>query len=605
MKDARIGELAFDASDNSLWGIRHFNGIATLVKIPPPYTQWNQVRSFDYGDLPYDLDVSPDGSMIAASFGAVTGLHAVRVLKVADLAAKADPVATFEFGTFIPSNFVFAADGKSLIGSSYYTGVSNIFRYDLATGKTDALSNAETGFFHPTPMPDGSMLVFRYSGDGFVPATIDPKVLEDVSPIKFLGAELVDKHPVVKDWKVASPARIPIDDLVVFRGPYVPMKHVGLETFYPILQGYKDSIAAGMRFNLSDPLQLNRFMFNISYSPDKDLKESERLHAHLQYRRWDWKVDAKWNGADFYDLFGPTKVSRKGYSLRVAYDRTLYQDRPKKLQMTVDGAYYGDLDTLPYYQNIASPADRLATAFVKFAWDNSRRSLGSVDEEKGHHAQLFLSETYTPGALCNPALAPGGVCDVATAPPAGFYPQILGTFDIGFQLPIPHSSVWIRTAAGGGIGDPLNPFAQFYFGGFGNNYVDNGDIKRYRSFYAFPGLELNEVGGRTFGKATVEWNLPPIRFSRFGSPGFYATWLRTSLFVGGLSTNFDHELETTGVPPVEQKIAQEIGNAGLQLDLRFITLSRLDTTLSFGYAAAFQSGVGPRHEAMISLKVMQ
>jgi hypothetical protein len=271
----------------------------------------------------------------------------------------------------------------------------------------------------------------------------------------------------------------------------------------------------------------------------------------------------------------------------------------------VDGAYYGDLDTLPYYQNIASPAERLATAFVKFQFDNSRRSLGSVDEEKGQHAQLYLSETYTPGARCNPALAPGGVCDVVTAPPAGFYPQVLGTYDVGFQLPITHSSLWLRFAAGGGVGDPLNPFAQFYFGGFGNNYVDNGDIKRYRTFYSFPGLEINEVGGRTFGKAIVEWNLPPIRFLRFGTPGFYATWLRTSLFMSGLATNFDHQYEVTGTPPVNTKIAQEIGNAGLQLDLRFITLSRLDTTLSFGWAAAFQDGVGPRHEAMISLKVMQ
>ena len=33
----------------------------------------------------------------------------------------------------IPSNFVFSPDGRYLYGSSYYTGVSNIFRYELAT----------------------------------------------------------------------------------------------------------------------------------------------------------------------------------------------------------------------------------------------------------------------------------------------------------------------------------------------------------------------------------------------------------------------------------------------------------------------------------------
>ena len=31
------------------------------------------------------------------------------------------------------------------------------------------------------------------------------------------------------------------------------------------------------------------------------------------------------------------------------------------------------------------------------------------------------------------------------------------------------------------------------FGGFGNNYVDHGEVKRFRSYYSFPGLELNET----------------------------------------------------------------------------------------------------------------
>lgn len=606
LKDVRIGDLVFDQTDRSLWGIRHFNGIATLVQIPYPYKEWNLVHSWPYGDVPYDLDLSPDGTLISASIGGIDGLHAVHVMKTEDLlAGTAEPIATFDFGTFMPSNFTFSVDGRFLYGSSYYTGVSNIFRYELATGKKEALSNAETGFFHPIPLEDGSMVVFRYSGEGFVPATIDPKPLEDISAITFLGAKLVEEHPIVKEWKVGSPANMPFDELVVARGPYAPYKSIRSESFYPILEGYIDSPAIGMRFNFSDPLQLNRFTLNTSYSPDPNLPKNQRYHVRLQYRRYDWKVDAKLNAADFYDLFGPTKSSRKGYSLRTAWNHTLYQDRPRKLAMTVDGAYYGGLDTLPYYQNVASPADRLATAFVKFDFENLRASLGRVDTEKGQRAELFLSGTYTPGSVCNPALAPGGVCDVETAPPGGLYPQILATYDVGFQLPLVHSSIWLRNAAGAGVGDPLNPYAQFYFGAFGNNWVDNGEIHRYRSFYAFPGLEINEVGGRTFAKSTLEWNLPPIRFLHFGTPGFYGSWIRTSLFLGGLFTNFDHRYEDVGNPPVQEKISQSIGDAGFQMDLRFTWLSRLDMTLSFGYAAAFEQGFAPRHEAMISLKVMQ
>jgi hypothetical protein len=615
LKDARIGDLVFDRTDRSLWGIRHFNGIVTLVNIPYPYKEWKQVRSWPYGEVPYDLDISPDGTLLSASIGGIDGLHAVHVMKVADLlAGQVTDVAKFDFATFVPNDFNFSEDGRYLYGSSYYTGVSNIFRYELATGKLDALSNAETGFFRPLMLQDGSMIVFRYSGGGFVPATIDPKPIDDVSAITFLGSELVDKHPIVKDWKLGSPAKIPFDDLVVARGPYASWRSLRSESFYPILQGYKDSPAAGMRFNFSDPLQLNRFILWASYSPDQALPTDERLHLHLQYHRYDWKVDAKWNGADFYDLFGPTKVSRKGYSLRASWDHILYRDNPKRLNMTIDGAYYGDLDTLPYYQNIASPASKLATAFVKFQFDNARSSLGRVDEEKGEHATLYLSGTYTPDPMCTPNVAsPLGNCNATTAPSGGFFPQVLGTFDVGFQLPLAHSSIWLRNAAGTGTGDPTSPFAQFFFGAFGNNWVDNGDVKRYRTFYAFPGLEINEVGGRTFAKSILEWNLPPIRFRRLGTPGFYGSWLRTSLFVSGLATNFDHEFgtvydvsATSGNWEAQTvKISNNVADAGVQMDMRFTWLSRMDMTLSFGYAAAFESGSAPRHEAMFSLKVMQ
>ena len=32
-------------------------------------------------------------------------------------------------------------------------------------------------------------------------------------------------------------------------------------------------------------------------------------------------------------------------------------------------------------------------------------------------------------------------------------------------------------------GDRDNPLASAYFGGFGNNYVDNGEAKRYREIF--------------------------------------------------------------------------------------------------------------------------
>ena len=47
------------------------------------------------------------------------------------------------------------------------------------------------------------------------------------------------------------------------------------------------------------------------------------------------------------------------------------------------------------------------------------------------------------------------------------------------------------------------------------------------------------------------------------------------------------------------------GDIGGQLDFRLNMLSTLDLTLSVGGAIAFEEGVSPRREAMISLKVLR
>jgi hypothetical protein len=175
------------------------------------------------------------------------------------------------------------------------------------------------------------------------------------------------------------------------------------------------------------------------------------------------------------------------------------------------------------------------------------------------------------------------------APVSRFY----GTFDRGWALPAGHSSLWLRGAAGFSPRSRDEPLANFFFGGFGNNYVDHGNEKRYREYYSFPGAALNAVPGRNFVKGLIEWNLPPIRLQHAGTPGFYATWLRPAFFVGGLVTNLD-------APAARTRIA----DVGGQLDIRLSALSALDLTLSIGGAAAFDDG-RVRREAMISLKILR
>ncbi len=575
IKDARIGDLVVHPVDRSLWGIRQLNGLSTLVRVPPPYVEWNQIHTFPYGQVPYDLDISPDGALLSASVGEVSGRHSLRVLSL-DSVQKGDltPIREADFGTTIPSNFVFSPDGKHLYGSSYYTGVSNIFRYELATGSLEAVTNAETGMFRPIPLGRGeTLIVFRYSGEGFVPAEIEASPLEDVSAITFLGQRIAEERPVVRGYMAGSPADIPLDDRITRQREYPSFRGIRLESVYPVLEGYKDSFAAGVTAHFSDPIAMNRTTVTVSYSPDDDLTSEERLHASVEYRRYDWRANLRWNDADFYDLFGPTKTGRKGYAIELGRKSALLYDLPRELSLDLDVAYYGNLDRLPYAQNVEATFEQLATGAAHLTYSNIRSSLGAVDGEKGIQTEAILGANYVHDDLVRFGLA---------------------KLDLGFPLPLTHSSLWLRGSAGASSGDPLDEFANFFFGAFGNNWVDHRSAKRYREYYAFPGVEINDIGGKNFVKTMLEWNLPPWIFRRVGTPGFHLTWARASLFAAGIETNLEDEA-----------LARRVGDLGAQVDFRFSALSQLDLTLSAGYAVAFERGADRRGEAMVSLKILR
>jgi hypothetical protein len=575
MKDARIGDLAFDRADRSLWGIRHLNGLVSLVRMQPPYREWTRIHTWPYGTVVYDLDVSPDGRRLSASFGEIDGKQDVRIFAVDKvLAGEMTPEARFDFGPSVPSGFVFTPDSTALIGSSYYTGVSNIFKYDIASKEVSALSNAETGFFRPVPRPeDPDLFVFRYSGAGFVPTRIAAAPLEDVSAITFFGERLVEAHPELKTWIVGSPNDIKLEDKHLVDRRYRLAGGLQRESIYPIVQGYKDTAAIGVRANFSDPLQLNRLNLAASYTPASSVDSDERLHLRADYQRYDWRARATYNDASFYDLFGPTKTGRKGYTAGLGYHRTLVFDEPRRVDLETDAMFAANLDRLPQYQNIVVDVDRLFAFEATLKGEDMRSSLGRVDDEKGRRWTVTVDGTRAAGSWAQ---------------------RTHGTFDIGVPFGDAHSSVWLRSAAGFSPGSRQDPFSDFFFGGFGNNYVDHGEAKRYREYYAFPGADLNEIDGRNYVKSMLELNLPPLRFRRLGTPGFYFTWMRPAIFTSALVTNLDGD-----------SVRRSVTNVGGQLDFQLTALSNLDMMLSVGAAAAFEDGFPARRELMVSFKVLR
>ncbi len=577
MKDSRIGDLAFNAVDNSLWGVRHFNGISTLVRIPYPYQEWKQIHSFPYGQDIFDIDVSPDGTILTASLVEISGRQ--KLIKTAT--ARCDSFQTlFDFENNLPQGFVFSSDGKYSFGSSYYSGVSNIYRYDWTKQDMSILTNDESGLFRPVPISDDSLLVMRYSGKGFVPVMIANQVIDKVNAIRFLGTAISRKYPLVRQWVLGSPARLALDSTSMTSGPYRSLRYLKLDSAYPIVQGYKDYPAFGYRANFSDLIGSSGFTLSALYSPDQRIPQQERLHLGLDFHYWQWRLRATLNGADFYDLFGPTKISRKGYSLQAEYFKSLIYDKPRTMDVTVSARHYGNLEKLPDYQNVAAPYDRLTTLKAVLDFQNIRKSLGAVDDEKGIRCQILTQSVFVNERT---------------------YPRIYAHLDYGMPLALDHSSVWLRSSAGYSAGDRHNPFANFFFGGFGNNWIDHLAEKRYREYFSFPGIALNEAGGKTYGKFMVEWNLPPLRFNHFGFTSFYFRWLRSALFTSVLQTNVGYGRidESSPVFGAQRRLL----NLGGQIDVRLVTLSRFDSTFSLGYAVAVEHDKISK-EFMVSLKIL-
>ena len=279
-------------------------------------------------------------------------------------------------------------------------------------------------------------------------------------------------------------------------------------------------------------------------------------------------IDGSYNDANFYDLFGPSQGSRKGVRLSINYDKSIAYDPPKVLDFRIGVSGFYGLDQSPEFQQI------MALGFNKnfflnmtssLSYRSLKGSLGGVDAEKGVRATAWGS--------------------LASSPSTGkLFPRAIGMLDYGIQLPGKHFSLWLRSAAGSSFSDVFNPFTRFGFAAFGNNYVDYQSTRRYRGPFSFAGLSYD--GGRSiiaqrFAKAGAELVLPPIRFKKLGGFNFFANWMQPSIFSSFLTTS--------DVDPSDgMRYEEQFANIGAQIDIRLVTFSLLPSTISIGWAKAWE-----------------
>jgi hypothetical protein len=370
-----------------------------------------------------------------------------------------------------------------------------------------------------------------------------------------------------------------LDEVGFTDEPYRSFSRIRLESLYPVVRGYKDWVSLGLRMNLSDPLGMHRVNVAASYSPTDSLASEERIHGSLDYAYMGWAFSASYNRTDFYDLFGPRKSSAKGGAVEGTYRYSISYDGPKKnLGLEFGLAAYFDMERLPDFQNVLAPFTEMASSHISLNYKNVRSSLGAVDIESGFVANINTQTNFVNNE---------------------FFPRVSGDLGLGLLLGSSHISLWFRGYAGISAGEPENPFANYFFGGFRNNYVDNAAVKQYQSSIAFPGLEIDQVGGNNFAKVQAEVILPPLRLNHVGGSFLFLKWMRLSAFSTAIVTNLHEDIKVEDIFVQERAV-----NGGAQLDMQIMLFSYLKSMISVGGAVARTRDGRQHEEFMLSLKIM-
>jgi hypothetical protein len=572
MPFTRTGDLVFNPADRSLWGVMLNNGYSTLVKIPEPYEEPVTLFVAPFGQAIFDLDISSDGKHLSASLSGIRGEQELVLFETGSLEAGNRSYRTvhkLEDNTL--TQFKFSHDGRHLIGTSYYTGVSNIWRVGLEDDSFELLSNTDTGLFMPLQFREDSLLALRFYRDGMLPGKVPLQVLHEANAIEFLGNQVVQRHPVVEDWSLPPPP--PVDTARIREGPYRPWKEMFLNNAWPDVAGYKNSVAIGYRMLWSDPLSLSRVELFLAGSPWSPYEDKQKLHAHLDLSYWNWTLTSSYNKADFYDLFGPTKRSRAGYAIGLEHKKNNTLKDPYRWSYHFGFHAYGDLEVLPQYQNIATPIRDFQAATAGLQISKLRRTLGGIDDEKGYKWALSGLTYYAQQA---------------------FYPSITSSQDIGFLVPgIRNTSFWIRNSIGQSFGRRGSALSNFYLGGFRNNYVDWRDSRQYRSSIAFPGAAIDEISAHRYVRTMAELSTRPLRLRNLGTTWLYPTHVHTTLFGTHLATD-----------PFQQAGGRNLFNLGIQTDLELVLFSYLKTTWSAGYARMFERQQPPKGQWLLSVKLL-
>jgi hypothetical protein len=573
-ENARVGNLTVSPKTGKLWGVRHSGGKAYLVSSERPYRSLKTLVEFDVGDLLQHLSVSPSGEFLAATLHQANGQQSIIVantIQIKQTGSFKFQVITAEGSPEFPS---WSPDEKHLYWNAFTNGVSNIYRHQRGDGKTEAMSHTLRGLVRPRYLSEDTLFAFEFTTEGFVPVLIPNNPALQLPAIQYYGQKIIDRAPHVTDWTL-NPS--PDEPTRLVNGAsetgYSGISRLQRHATFPVVDGFREKKVIGLYAHLADPLFTHDLTLEFGISPFGDKIDDEVIHFKGTYDfNRTYKIELEHNASSFYDLFNKRKAGTNGTKVTLAHMHYWKFDIPHKLKQTTE---------LNFYAGIKSINDNLIPVnfpdfFIFQTSTNSRnirRAIGSVDSEAGYE--------WTVTGL-------GLGSDFGNLQAAGGIQAEWSSF---LTWGRPHNVFHLQLAAGLLENPKSLAIGKFYFGGFGNQILEDEPVKQYRDAFRFPGVPIYGLSSQRFAKIMIENNLPPLRFGGLNVGSHMLTHVDASLFGQGLllSTKRDDKWL----------------NLGGQINLRFKHWFNIETTFSVGAAKAWNWDGGSSDEQFVSLKLLR
>lgn len=562
-ENCRIGNLSYSQKTKELWGIKHEDGRALLVRSEYPYRKFFTLIVFDATDEIQHLAISPSGKYLAAVVHRPDGSQFLSLGNCRDLSKSFRYIKISDAGS--PEFPSWSDDEKSVFWNSYINGVSNIYRYDLETEKSIALTHTLRGLFHPVKISSDSLFAFEFTSEGFVPVKFNVEKADKLPAIKYMGEKIIEKTPDILSLGEKETSGNVNHSL---QNEYSGLSNLNITSFVPLISGFKEKVVFSLFTKFNDPLLYHNLSIEIGAAKRNEIS----VHFHLKYEyKSRYGIELAHNAPDFYDLFNTRKKGLSGNSIRLFNKHYWQYDHPHKITQETEAIYY---------QGITSLNDNLIKVDVpdllylqtKYNSTNLRKTIGSSDYESGTEFNAYAI-SYSGNEKHFPTVW-GGFSDISI-----------------YNLWLLDHNVGIINLSAGAVSENKNlGFAKFYFGGFGNREVENEPVKQYRKTFSFPGNPVYSIPSSMFIKLSFENNFPPVRFYDISFFSHFLSHLDYSIFSQLLLSDI--------------KKNERFGNLGIQINLIFEHWFNLESTFSAGYATSWFRNKRS-DEWMVSFKLLK